>query len=131
MKNIHLIKTDKPTGIFETNRGLHFSIMDKVRYGKFNGFHIYITSDEEIKPNEWYLFKGKTLFLSDNKFDEGNNPNNSNPRVTDLNKNLITILLFIDFRKAFDLVDSRKLILKFLHYGFDNSTIILKTEIKL
>jgi hypothetical protein len=89
MENIHLIKTDKPTGIFETNSGLQFSVIEKVRYGEFKGFHIYITSDEEIKPNEWYLFKGKTLFLSDNKFDEGNNPNNSNPRVTDLNKKII------------------------------------------
>ena len=55
-KNIFLIETDKPTGIFETNSGLRFSIMNKVRYGEFKGFHLYITSDEEIKEGEefWY-----------------------------------------------------------------------------
>ena len=37
------------------------------------------------------------------------------------NKRAITLLLFIDFRKAFDLVDSRKLLRKLFHYGFDNS----------
>ena len=41
------------------------------------------------------------------------------------NQNLISILLFIVFRKAFDLVDSRKLLLKLLHYGFDNSALKL------
>ena len=49
--------------------------------------------------------------------------------ISDLNINrnqkLISILLFIDFRKAFDLVDSRKLLLKLLHYGFDNSALKL------
>lgn len=52
-KNIFLIETDKPTGIFETNSGLQFSIMNKVRYGEFKGFHLYITSDEEIKEGDW------------------------------------------------------------------------------
>ena len=41
---------------------------------------------------------------------------NRNIRVT-------TLLLFIDFRKAFDLVDSRKLLRKLFHYGFDNSAL--------
>jgi hypothetical protein len=49
MKNIHILQTDQPTGIFETNSGLQFSIMNKVRHGEFKGFHIYITSSEEIK----------------------------------------------------------------------------------
>jgi hypothetical protein len=35
------------------------------------------------------------------------------------------MLLFIDFRKAFDLVDSEKLIRKLIHYGFDNSAIVM------
>jgi hypothetical protein len=55
MKNIHLIPTDKPTGIFQSNSGLQFSIRDKVRVEPLKGFHIYITSDEEIKDGDWYL----------------------------------------------------------------------------
>ena len=55
MKNIYLYQTDQPTGIFETNSGLQFSIMNKVRHGEFKGYHIYITSDEEIKKDEYYL----------------------------------------------------------------------------
>ena len=39
------------------------------------------------------------------------------------NRRLTTLLLFIDFRKAFDLVDSRKLLRKLFHYGFDNSAL--------
>lgn len=71
MKNLYLLPTDQPTGIFETNSGLQFSIMNKVRYGEFKGFHIYITSDEEIKEGDWYLdttvnviFKNDKLFLN-------------------------------------------------------------------
>ena len=49
--------------------------------------------------------------------------------LTDLNKikdkRLIALLLFIDFRKAFDLVDAAKLLLKLFHYGFDNNSIAL------
>jgi hypothetical protein len=55
MKNIFFIETDKPTGIFETNSGLRFSIMNKVRYGEFKGFHLYITNDEEIKDGDWAI----------------------------------------------------------------------------
>jgi hypothetical protein len=53
MKNIHLIATDKPTGIFQSNSGLQFSIRDKVRVEPLKGFHIYITSDEDIKEGAW------------------------------------------------------------------------------
>ena len=55
MKNIHLIPTDKPTGIFELNNGLHFSITNKVRYGVYKGYHIYITDDEKIKVGDWTI----------------------------------------------------------------------------
>jgi hypothetical protein len=55
MKNIHLIPTDKPTGIFQSNTGLQFSIRDKVRTGPFVGYHIYITSDEEIKEGDYAI----------------------------------------------------------------------------
>ena len=40
-------------------------------------------------------------------------------------KRQIALLLFIDFRKAFDLVDANKLLLKLFHLGFDNNAIEL------
>ena len=40
-------------------------------------------------------------------------------------KRLITLLLFIDFRKAFDLVDPYLLLLKLFHYGFSNNALSL------
>ena len=42
-----------------------------------------------------------------------------------INNKMIAILLLIDFRKAFDLVDSNLLILKLFHYGFGNSALNL------
>lgn len=49
--------------------------------------------------------------------------------LSDVNKNrdkrLITMLLFIDFRKAFDLVDSKTLLKKLFHYGLDNNALKL------
>ena len=35
------------------------------------------------------------------------------------------MLLFIDFRKAFDLVDAKKLLRKLFHYEFDNSALCM------
>jgi hypothetical protein len=47
--------------------------------------------------------------------------------ISDINlnqdKKLITMLLFIDFRKAFDLVDSKLLLKKLFHYGFNNNAL--------
>ena len=49
--------------------------------------------------------------------------------LTDLNevksKKMIALLLFIDYRKAFDLVYSRILLRKLFHYGFDSQSIEL------
>jgi hypothetical protein len=49
--------------------------------------------------------------------------------ISDLNtvrdKELIAMLLFIDFRKAFDLVESIFLLLKMFHYGFGNMALDL------
>ena len=54
MKNLHVLPTDKPTGIFKSGDNLLFSIMNKVRT-THEGFHIYITSDEEIKEGDWFM----------------------------------------------------------------------------
>ena len=49
--------------------------------------------------------------------------------LSDLNKNqekkLISILLFIDYRKAFDLISLKLLIRKLFHYGFNNDALDL------
>ena len=49
--------------------------------------------------------------------------------ISDLNKardkKLITLLLFIDFKKAFDTVDSKLLLSKLFHYGFDANALLL------
>jgi hypothetical protein len=44
---------------------------------------------------------------------------------SNLDKRLITMLLLIDFKKAFDVVNIDLLLLKFFHYGFDNNSIKL------
>ena len=41
------------------------------------------------------------------------------------NNKLIALLLLIDFRKAFDLVDSNLLLIKLFHYGFSNKALSL------
>ena len=38
------------------------------------------------------------------------------------------LALFIDFKKAFDLINPRLLFLKLFHYGFDNSSLELLTD---
>ncbi len=43
-------------------------------------------------------------------------------------KKLITLLLFIDFKKAFDVVDSKLLLRKLTNIGFDNGAIGLITD---
>jgi hypothetical protein len=52
MKNIYILPTNKPTGIFKSGNNLLFSIMNKVRTNN-EGFHIYITSDEKAKEGDW------------------------------------------------------------------------------
>ena len=43
--------------------------------------------------------------------------------LENLNKKLINLLLFIDFKKAFDTVDPKLLLIKLLNYGLTNSAI--------
>ena len=43
-------------------------------------------------------------------------------------KKLISLLLFVDFRKAFDLVDIDLLLLKLFHYGFNNDALKLMRD---
>jgi hypothetical protein len=60
MKNLHLIPTKKGQIITKTNKGtfLWGSVAAKdyveIRKG-YSGFHLCITSDEEIKEGDWFL----------------------------------------------------------------------------
>ena len=45
--------------------------------------------------------------------------------LANIDKRLVNILLFIDFKKAFDMLDQNLLIYKLLNYGFDNQAIKL------
>ena len=51
MKNIHLLKTEKPSRLFKDGEKLKLDIDS---YG-VNNQNIYITSDEEIKEDDYYL----------------------------------------------------------------------------
>lgn len=63
---------------------------------------LLIDEESEIKENTWYENKG-ILFLSDYKYTEGNNPNNSNPRVTDFNNSVIAYYPLTKEAKELDL----------------------------
>ena len=66
-----------------------------------------------------YLKLNNILFSGQHGFRNGHSCE------TALHKQLINLLLFIDFRKAFDLIDSRLLLRKLFHYGFDTSALNL------
>ena len=71
-----------------------------------------------------YLNLNGILFAGQHGFRNGHSCETAlHELISELNKNknktLISLLLFIDFRKAFDLVDSKKLLRKLFHYGFD------------
>ena len=92
-RNLWIIPTDKPSRLHNKNGDLGNYPSTKLYIEDFKGnqhnsFHIYIISDEEIKEGEWYENNG-VIFKADDVFDEGNNPNNSNPRVTDFNNKII------------------------------------------
>jgi len=60
MKNIHILPTDKPSRLHNKNGQLGNYPSTKLYIEDFKGnlhnsFHIYITSDEEIKEGDWFL----------------------------------------------------------------------------
>ena len=62
MKNIHVLKTDKPSRLFYYNGHLGLARHIVKKNDGVNTQHIYITSsDEEIKDNEWLLKNGKPV----------------------------------------------------------------------
>ena len=64
MRNIFIIKTDKPSRLFYNAGGA----LLYTTYQNYNGVNLYITSDEEVRENEWCLDQDSTLFQN------GNNP---------------------------------------------------------
>jgi hypothetical protein len=70
MKNLHILPTDKPSRLFKANQKLFFDNINPSTKC-ITAQHIYITSDEEIKTEDWYLdttvnviFKNDKLFLN-------------------------------------------------------------------
>jgi hypothetical protein len=58
MKNIYLISTDKPSKLFKDDFNKYFiSINIDQEQNHFKPQHIYITSDEEIKEEDWVYHK--------------------------------------------------------------------------
>jgi hypothetical protein len=55
MKNIHVLPTDKPSQIYKEDDGILQKDFVLQSYGGVDHYHIYITSDEEIKEVDWYL----------------------------------------------------------------------------
>ena len=45
--------------------------------------------------------------------------------LSNMDKKLINLMLFVDFKKAFDMVDPKLLLVKLLNYGFANSAIFM------
>jgi hypothetical protein len=71
-----------------------------------------------------YLVKNNILFDGQHGFQSGRSCETALHQIISdmmeiLNKKSIGLFLFIDFRKAFDLVDSTLLITKLKYYGFD------------
>ena len=60
MKNIHILPTDKPTTLFKDDfDNFIYSINIDQEQNHFEPQHIYITSNEEIKEGDWYIYLGK------------------------------------------------------------------------
>ena len=57
MKNIHVLPTNKPSRVFNTNKGEYYFrehyVPDTIQTCK--NYNIYITSDEEIKEGDWFF----------------------------------------------------------------------------
>ena len=65
MKNLHLIPTDKPSRLCKSKITQKLSMTDVLSFygdGTYNQ-HIYITSDEEIKEDDWFTENGINTLL--------------------------------------------------------------------
>jgi len=64
MKNIHLLPTDKPSKIFYIAENFH---LEKGQLIEPKSYHnVYITSDEEIKEGDYFLYDGTEIRYKSN-----------------------------------------------------------------
>jgi hypothetical protein len=67
MKNIHVLPTDKPSKLFKDDFGKYFiSINIDQEQNHFKPQHIYITSDEEVKEGDYFLYDGTKIRYKSN-----------------------------------------------------------------
>jgi len=63
MKNIHLVPTEEPSRVFNTNKGEYYFrehyVPDTIQTCK--NYNIYITSDEEVKEGDYFLYDETTI----------------------------------------------------------------------
>ncbi len=63
MKNIHVLPTNKPSRVFNTNKGEYYFrehyVPDTIQTCK--NYNIYITADEEIKEGDWCYYENGDL----------------------------------------------------------------------
>jgi len=69
--NIHILPTDKPSGLYSYKNNLFLTTESHLHVPSMKYQNISITSDEEIKEGDWYLdttvnvlFKNDRLFLN-------------------------------------------------------------------
>lgn len=76
MRNIHLLPTDNPSKLFEIlqfnyvfdNQNKYSEEYKKIH--KYKNKHIYITSDEQIKEEDWVLYDKKYIRKTDKTFNK-------------------------------------------------------------
>ena len=61
MKNLHLLITSKLSVLYEFGGQYHYH---PISQKNFRSYHIYITSDEQIRQGDWYLTKHKEVYKS-------------------------------------------------------------------
>jgi hypothetical protein len=67
MQNLFLLPTEKPSRLFKFANQLHLDTIPKDYYKKYN---IYITSDEEIKEDDWGLSKLNEIIVFGRSYNE-------------------------------------------------------------
>jgi hypothetical protein len=71
MQNLFLLPTDKPSRLrYNLSNVLVFTNESYRDYGKLDNQHIYITSDEEIKEDDWGLSKLNEIIVFGRSYNE-------------------------------------------------------------